>query len=107
MKTWCSEIIWLEPANGGYKGWRIYDKELVPDGWKLCPICGKERPKELMKLKDIFVEILHKENVFENCAVKQAKAALEAVFEVIDGYKELHGVYSMSGLKKEIREKLA
>ena len=103
-KIWCPDIEWWEGTN---VGWKIYDTQLVPDGWRLCPICGKERPKELGKLAELFLKAQSQGygNVYWQEAL--SKVAIEAVFEVIDGYKELHGVYSMSGLKQEIREKLA
>lgn len=42
-KVWCGHIVldlffgWKIEANGG--------TVIIPHDWKLCPICGKERPK--------------------------------------------------------------
>lgn len=61
-KTWCRHIRWdfvhWRAIDGAIYGWMIALKYVqhflaknnpkhvpVPDSWKLCPICGKERPK--------------------------------------------------------------
>ena len=50
-KTWCKHIIWYEYRKldgGGLGHYWTMDKstcvDSVPKSWKMCPICGIERP---------------------------------------------------------------
>lgn len=55
-KTWCRHIVWEAIFRGDMHmpemDWKHYYKDagyhlttVVAKSWKLCPICGKERPK--------------------------------------------------------------
>ena len=144
--VWCKDIAWFESTSGS-AGWRIYGTQLIQDGWKLCPICGKERPreptcehitlieltngwcfcptcgkqrpKEPKKMAERLYEIWRggddhfrpwdraSEDTRKNFT-SQSQAALEAVFEVIDGINLywINGHVERDRLKQAIREKL-
>ncbi len=98
---WCSDITWIQStAMGMATGWHLYDKILVPDGWKLCPICGKERPTDPKKMAEILYEAWKSKSdatwgawkdyfdietsFVKTCFTAEAQAAIEAVFEAMD-----------------------
>ena len=105
MKTWCSDITWFE----GRSVWFLQDAGVtVNPNWKECPICLTPRPKEPMNLAEKLYKVWVAdvdELAFSTCE-RQSKAAIEAVFEVMDDYREKNRYLTVEELKQEIREKL-
>jgi hypothetical protein len=47
MKTWCDHIKYLHEyidGNRRYSWWMDSLHRDIPKSWKMCPICGIERP---------------------------------------------------------------